>query len=296
VPALESDGVNSRISARRVRDAIGRRVRRLVEPLASATDEVGLAHRLLAPINRDGVMVDVGAHHGTSLREFATSGAIVFAFEPDTNNRSVLVRDFGMFPNVTIDDRAVTDQDVDALPFFTSPSSTGISGLVAFHPDHVQAATVRGVALRTYLADRAVARVDLLKIDTEGYDLFVLKGFPWNRLRPRVVICEFEDRKTKPLGYSFLDMANYLTGLGYSILISEWYPIVRYGGQHRWRRFVDLSVSSNHHQRLLADENAWGNFVACRDSADFTRLKRIARRRSMWYHLGRWIGTLMLRR
>ena len=86
----------------------------------------------------------------------------------------------------------------EKVPFYVSEESTGISGLSAFRDSHVAIGHVETVALRD-VAD--IDRVDLLKIDTEGYEKFVLEGFPWERLRPSVVVAEFEDAKTKPLGY-----------------------------------------------------------------------------------------------
>src|SRR3546814_10935540 len=78
--------------------------------------------------------------------------------------------------------------------------------------------------------------VDFLKVDTEGHDLFVLQGFPWERFRPAVIECEFEDAKTVPLGYTFHDMARFLLAKGYRVLVSEWHPIIRSGVRPDWRR------------------------------------------------------------
>jgi len=42
------------------------------------------------------------------------------------------------------------------------------------------------------LAPRAVARVDLLQIDAEGFDLEILRMFPFDRLKPRLVKYEHD--------------------------------------------------------------------------------------------------------
>ena len=69
----------------------------------------------------------------------------------------------------------------------------------------------------------------MVKIYTEGYDYFVLKGIDFNLLKPSIIICEYEDVKSKVLGYRLQDMLNYLEKYDYKIIISEWYPIRRYG-------------------------------------------------------------------
>ena len=42
-----------------------------------------------------GVMIDVGAHHGSSLKKFAEAGWKIYAFEPDKNNRKILTENYG---------------------------------------------------------------------------------------------------------------------------------------------------------------------------------------------------------
>jgi FkbM family methyltransferase len=55
--------------------------------------------------------------------------------------------------------------------------------------------------LRNILAVHDVMRVDLLHIDTEGYDYRVLRQFDFDRFRPRVVLSRThaspEDRTEK---------------------------------------------------------------------------------------------------
>jgi FkbM family methyltransferase len=215
-------------------------------------DEIDLVHSVLRP-HGPGVMVDVGAHFGGSLRPFAKDGWRVFAVEPDPHNRAILLRRFARRPNVIVDGRAVSDQDGQTVALYTSRVSTGISALAPFHPSHSATDQVETVRLDTLLAE--ADEVTFLKTDTEGWDLPVLKTFPWNRLRPLAVICEFEDRKTVPLGYDYHDLAGYLAELGYAIFTSEWYPVVEYGRRHRWRSIRRYPVE-------LVDERAWGNLVA----------------------------------
>ena len=197
-------------------------------------------------------MVDVGAHHGSSLRFFANDGWRVYAFEPDPTNREQLERRWGKAENVTIDPRAISEHDGAMADLFVSEVSTGISALAPFHPSHHVGASVETVRLDTYLA--GLDEVTMLKTDTEGWDLPVLRTFPWDRLHPVAVVCEFEDRKTAPLGYDFDDLGRFMQGLGYVVYVSEWFPVVEYGRRHRWRRLRRYPTS-------LADANAWGNLI-----------------------------------
>ncbi len=74
-----------------------------------------------------------------------------------------------------------------------------------------------------------LTHVDFLKIDVEGFDFSVLKGVPWNSLQPDVIEAEFEDGKTVPLGHTYHDVCDFLVEKGYTVYLSEWHPIVRYG-------------------------------------------------------------------
>jgi FkbM family methyltransferase len=205
-----------------------------------------------------GLMLDVGAHYGTSFKPYERLGWQVFAFEPDPNNSKHIGR---LGKNTELLDLAISDKDDQTLTLYTSEESSGISSLRPFRDSHKPAVTVRTKTLRTFCAERHISEVDFLKIDTEGFDLFVLKGFPFDQLRPRIILCEFEDSKTLPLGYSYKDMGDYLAGFGYTMYLSEWYPIVRYGTTHNWRR-IGLYPAN-----LLEDPNGWGNFIAVRNDA-----------------------------
>ncbi len=234
-------------------------------------DETKLVFNVLQAKCQNGVMVDVGAHFGTTLAPFANCGWEVYAFEPDASNREKLVSQFGHSNNVHVDPRAVSDQDGLDVNFYTSKESSGISGLSAFHPSHEISDVVSTVTLEHFIKQHKIKTVDFLKIDTEGFDLLVLKGFPWDNITPQVVVCEFEDSKTEPLGYKFQDLAEFLEERGYQLLISEWFPINKYGECHEWRSFSPYPCS-------LQDEKAWGNIIAIKDQDTFNALVNLCQK------------------
>jgi FkbM family methyltransferase len=220
-----------------------------------------------------GCMIDVGAHFGTALAPFLEKNWKIFAFEPDEQNRQKLLQRLANHPyanNVKLDTRAVSDKSQQGLNFYRSEESTGVSGLSAFLSSHKAAQTVDTVTLTEVLADEAIETIDFLKIDTEGHDLFVLKGFPWERFKPAVIECEFEDSKTVSLGYTFHDLAKYLVDKGYTVYVSEWHPIIRYGIRHDWRQLSRYPCE-------LADEKGWGNLLAFRDGIDEGKLVEVVR-------------------
>jgi len=234
-------------------------------------DEVGVVYAAMRA-GGPGVMVDVGAHHGQSFRRFAADGWRVYAFEPDPANRLVLERRARGLPNVTVDSRAVATDDGELVTLYTSPISTGISTLIPFHRSHRPSVQVTTVRLDTYLT--GVEHVTVLKTDAEGYDMPILRTFPWHHLKPRAVIVEFEDRRSAETGYTHTDLADFLVDHGYQVFVSEWYPVVEYGRRHRWR-------SIREYPTRLSDPTGWGNLIAVRP-ADAEMLKRQIARQTRW--------------
>lgn len=201
-------------------------------------------------------MIDVGAHRGHSAKHFVNRNWKIHCFEPDSDNREQHLRKkFGSRPNLTIDSRAVSDKPSAGVAFFTSEESSGISGLHAFRESHEQSNIVEVTTLRDVVDEYKIDRVDFLKIDVEGFDFSVLRGVPWERIKPAVIECEYEDYKTVPMGHTWQDIADYLRNLGYTVYVSEWHPIIRYGIAHDWRRvtvYPGIDVPSN----------SWGNLLA----------------------------------
>lgn len=202
---------------------------------------------------RKGFMVDVGCHYGEASDPFLEMGWHVVAFEPDKDNLTKIAQN----PNRKMYEYAVAETDGQVVPFYLSNTSSGISSLSAFESAHKLAYTVETISLRTALAKENIRKIDFLKIDIEGHDYFALRGFPFETHKPEMIMCEFEDNKTLPLGYTYKDMADFLVKQGYDLWVAEWYPIVKYGNEQKWRCI-------NPYPTDLVDKNGWGNIIAIR--------------------------------
>jgi FkbM family methyltransferase len=232
----------------------------------ASIDEGAAMARLLTGKGPDGVLVDVGAHQGSSLEPFAKAGWTVVACEPDATNREELTNRFGNSGNITIDPRAVSEEPAKGAPFFSSEESTGISSLHAFRETHQKTDTVEVTTIAQLIETYGLSQIDFLKIDVEGFDWNVLKGVPWNRIKPDGIACEFEDAKTIRLDHTYRDIADFLVERGYVVYLSEWHPIIRYGVAHDWRQL-------SRYPAPLASADAWGNIVAFRQDPGVNRVR-----------------------
>jgi FkbM family methyltransferase len=137
---------------------------------------VGIAERF---------MIDVGAHHGTSIEPFLKSGWQGVAFEPMEHNRRRMAERLGQNPNLTIRTEAVSDRTSTRLLQVALNCDGSIHefhhSLEDFKADpwHIKGpkVEVEVVSLDDLVSRRELPRrVGFLKIDTEGHDLSVLRG------------------------------------------------------------------------------------------------------------------------
>lgn len=214
---------------------------------------------------KNGVMLDVGSMDGSSFLPFLLRNWEVFAFEPDNKNYNTIVKNLDNWNfQVNLINKAVSDI-AETKMFYTSTSSTGIPSLLKFDKNQVASHEVNTVVLKDVVKEHDIQKVDFLKTDIEGYDLMALKGFDFSKIKPRIIMCEFEDEKTKHLGYTTQDMADFIEDKGYHLIYSIWYPIQEYGIQHDWKK---MSVNFDD-----IEPQDWGNIICFANKKDFDEFR-----------------------
>lgn len=216
-----------------------------------------------------GTMIEVGTHYGSDTAKYLALGWKVHGFEPDENNRTICAAKNIFNKNFTLNSFAVSDISEKEVDFFTSNESTGISSMNAFHSTHTLTKKVKTITLKDYIKKEKIQKVDCLRIDTEGFDLMVLKGFPFEKMQPEVILCKFEDNKTLSLGYSTVDMIRFLEDKDYTVYVSEWCPILKYGTPHAWKQLFKAPG-------ILFSPNSWGNLLAFKKDPGEEKIKELA--------------------
>ena len=175
---------------------------------------------------------DVGANQGQSCRKMLDlfRSARVYAFEPHpkTFERLAALNHARVSPfNLALGDRegeAILHEygaeGLESLVNSLSPNAP----FAARHGWKSREIKVRCVTLDTFCTEHDVAQIDLLKIDTEGFDLFVLKGAHQLLSDGRIgfVYVEFNDLLPQPgsAGGALLPIAEYLSPFGFKFIAS----------------------------------------------------------------------------
>lgn len=120
-------------------------------------------------------------------------------------------------------------------------------------------AEVKSIALKDYIEKESLEDIHCLRIDAKAFDLMVLKGFPFDKIMPEAILCEFENNKTLSLGYSTDDMINLLQEKGYTVYISEW-------NGHSWRGLIKAPAT-------LFSPISWGRLIVFKNDPGEEKMK-----------------------
>ncbi len=179
--------------------------------------EMMFLHRYLQP---DMVVLDVGANLGEYAIFFAkrVPHGIVIAFEPVESSRRELIENcrLNSFQNIDIKDFGLSDRSQTITMYEIDDAHEGLSTL---YPGGRPTRSRFDIQLRRLdeeLGALGIERVDLIKIDIEGGELFALSGAEEaiQKYRP-VVMIEINDVTYSAARYTSKDVDNFFSRLGY---------------------------------------------------------------------------------
>jgi FkbM family methyltransferase len=126
------------------------------------------------------LIFDVGANRGQSIERFRRTfpRAVIHAFEPGRETFAELQRRCGELPGVSLNNVALGSRPEtrtflhnreDDMSSFLEPSVDARGEISSRYPVEV-------ITVDDYCAARGIERIDILKSDTQGFDLAVLQG------------------------------------------------------------------------------------------------------------------------
>lgn len=168
----------------------------------------------------DSVVLDIGVNLGwtaLNLGKLCSRGQ-VFGFEPDPENfeRFMVNMRLNKLPNVIVSPVALGAGAGKVSMHVPTPSNRGGNRIGSA----TREATASGIPMMTadeFVAQHQLARVDLIKIDTEGYELQVLRGASGllRRFGP-VLFVEINDDNLRQQGGSANELFDHLRAHGYT--------------------------------------------------------------------------------
>lgn len=165
----------------------------------------------------------IGANDGISVdpihrlvQENNWSGILI---EPGIDAFNALKQNYGSQSNLIFENSAVTNVDGDIVLWCgaTTPHFTlDYQKAVTMFDVQPKPTTVNGVKSATLLKKYNVLKVDLLQIDAEGHDFVILKDWPFDSHRPKIIRFEFIN-----LNDSFHECVEFIKNINYQIFFSE---------------------------------------------------------------------------
>ena len=224
------------------------------------------------PATKPRHIVDVGAAYGNVTEVFLKEGWTADLLEPDPVCLRILSRLTSAYGSrMRLFPFAAADQDRENVPFHLN-GTPGLSGLSP-SPFGVTMGirAVRTVRLDSFFAANKVARVDFLKIDTEGNDFAVLDTFNLEGVSPLLVFIEysyfFPGQNPSTLQAEIIKMRTR----GYAAVIFEYDDDGNFMRGNWKHRLVAIHVDG---PRIPVRSNAFGNVLFYR-SDDFHLLRNL---------------------
>ena len=174
----------------------------------------------------DMVMIDVGANQGEfSLlaAKYLIKGRVI-AFEPQNDMYQLLTGNVNLnkFKNITVFNFGLSDHE-GTMKLYTVPEEVdkigGNEGLFTAFPNDSRKQFVQQFELKKLaqvVQDEDIDKLDIIKIDVEGGELYVLKG-AFNTLKkykPKLII-EISEETFTSAGYGIEELLEYLKQFDY---------------------------------------------------------------------------------
>lgn len=156
------------------------RVRGIPLPGWLLDNKTRLMREMAQEVGKDDIVIDLGAHIGNATIEFALRAKHVHAFEPNRENFRELATQTKAYPNVTVHEKAVSDQN-GTIKLYYEKGSIGEyfkgSTIVQGKPNigYENAYDVEMVSI-VDVVDDIGEPISLIKIDIEGAEYKVIKA------------------------------------------------------------------------------------------------------------------------
>jgi FkbM family methyltransferase len=190
------------------------------------TYEKGTLHLINKILNTGDVFVDIGANIGLmsifASYKVGVDGKVI-AFEPNPITNKILTENITLnnINNIKVESQALSDINKNGKIYDNFEMNRGSSSLIK-PSEFAVGYDIEEITFSDYF--ESFSKVDLIKIDVEGYELNVLKGakkFIENSVNPPILIVEFSSMRDNSFGKNTEQLASFIEKLGYRLFKSK---------------------------------------------------------------------------
>ena len=187
-------------------------------------------------LHQDLIIIDVGSHYGETIKLFCKNFKIkkIHCFEASPNNFKILLKKIkkaGLSDFCTLNMLALGSLSKESFIKQTKESSS--STINDFNSDskyfkrklkilniinsnkYYEKIPIKIIVLDDYIAEKKIQFIDLLKIDTEGFEFNVIKGLEKNYNIVKFIYFEHHYDDMIKKNYKFKDINQILTKYGF---------------------------------------------------------------------------------
>lgn len=183
--------------------------------------EIDLLKKIITPGD---FILDIGANIGfyaKLLSEFTTEKGKVFCFEPDSQNFNYLVKNTKGIKNITLFNKAVSDKTDTIKVYKSKLLNVDHRTYPVNNYDSVEEIT--SVSIDELIKDKTIEKVDVIKIDIQGYELTAFNGM--NHLLSTTdhlkIIAEYWPHGFKRAGTSAIAFYDFFDTMGYRFYLID---------------------------------------------------------------------------
>jgi FkbM family methyltransferase len=177
----------------------------------NGTYEKETVKKLNELLPQDGIFFDIGANIGVYSLNVFRKAKEVFAFEAtkttyDKLNKIITDNEI---KNIHLNFNAVDDKNDKEVSIFLGNKFN--NGSNSMFNKGIVANTVKTITLDAFIKRNSISRIDIIKIDIEGNELYALKGAvnSIKKYRP-VIFCEINPELNMKAGYTAEELYNFI--------------------------------------------------------------------------------------
>ena len=182
---------------------------------------------LYSLINENDNIIDVGTNIGSTILQFTNlSGeeSRIIGFEPDPVNFKNCQKNISLnkFKNIQVFSEGLGNEKGSFQLIVDEPSNRGMNRVSIENQPGKSSAMINIETLDSIINREKINRINIVKIDVEGFEMNVLKGaVKLVESQSPIFFIEIDDNNLKKAGSSSLELITFLIQMKYHIFIAE---------------------------------------------------------------------------